>query len=429
MMAGEGAAWFYVWWITVNGCMQLVSFYFLQRFIQKNCRPLHKAAYVAIGCVITFIIMRFQIHGTIGIILEMALLVFFAVVCLHEGWTKTAIPIIILFTLSACLQGIETIVMRWLVVEITIPALGIFCHILLTFLLVLMQFISLRLIVRKYAFTAKQSISAYLYILLLPCAFIVLAIQSNVRLDNAGITEIPLMGRAGLNALIWVAGALATFFIIINVFSKIVQMSQQETENAIAAEHLQKQKIYIEEAKKRNEHYRSFQHDIHNHLLVLAGLMNEEKYAEARAYSQTLSEASYDLLTQVETGNDVLDVLLREKISYANQNDISVAWEINIPEKLAVDDIDLCIVFSNAIDNAISACIPLKNLNKEIKITARMKHQFLLIELINPTVLKDGYEEGTGLRNMKQIAKKYQGVIEVQNSEGIFRLSVLLCLK
>ena len=95
----------------------------------------------------------------------------------------------------------------------------------------------------------------------------------------------------------------------------------------------------------------------------------------------------------------------------------------------SVEDMDLCIILANAIDNAIQACIKEKNIQPEILITVRKKHLFLIVEVTN-TMISENYtfEYGTGLKNIKHIVEKYEGTMEIETSADCFRLSILLCL-
>ena len=94
--------------------------------------------------------------------------------------------------------------------------------------------------------------------------------------------------QSDLWALVWILGACAIFFIILKLVSKIITLSIEETEQKRLQDQIKKQYIYLEEAKKRNERYRMFQHDIDNHFLVLSGLIHEKKYNEAEEYFNKL---------------------------------------------------------------------------------------------------------------------------------------------
>ncbi len=172
-----------------------------------------------------------------------------------------------------------------------------------------------------------------------------------------------------------------------------------------------------------------FQHDIDNHFLVLSGLIHEKKYNEAEEYFNKLHETSDKLLIGIETGNPIVDILLNEKINFAKLNNIEVKQDIQALADCSIEDMDLCIILANAIDNAIQACIKEKNVRPEIVITVRKRHRFLIVEVTN-TMIPDNYtfEYGTGLENIKRIVEKYEGTMEIETSENCFRLSILLCL-
>ena len=81
----------------------------------------------------------------------------------------------------------------------------------------------------------------------------------------------------------------------------------------------QAQRIYIAEARTRYVQTRAFRHDIANHLAVLDGLLGGGKWDEGRAYLQKLKAASDGLAFPAQTGNPVVDILLREKLGAADR--------------------------------------------------------------------------------------------------------------
>lgn len=235
--------------------------------------------------------------------------------------------------------------------------------------------------------------------------------------------------QSDLWALVWVLGACAIFFIILKLVGKIITLSIEETEQEKLQDQIEKQYIYLEEAKKRNEQYRMFQHDIDNHFLVLSGLIRNQKYSEVEEYFNKLHRTSDKLLIGVETGNSVIDILLNEKVNYAKLNDIEVKHNIKTLADCSVEDMDLCIILANAIDNAIQACVKENNVQSEISITIRKRYRFLIVEVAN-TMIPENYtfEFGTGLKNIKYIVEKYEGTMEIETNENCFRLTILLCM-
>ena len=55
-----------------------------------------------------------------------------------------------------------------------------------------------------------------------------------------------------------------------------------------------------------------------------------------------------------QTGNPVVDILPREKLGLAKE--IAAEVSLVLPKSCGIDDFDLCVLFANALDNAIAAC-------------------------------------------------------------------------
>ena len=119
---------------------------------------------------------------------------------------------------------------------------------------------------------------------------------------------------------------------------------------------VQAQKIYIAEAQTRYKQTQAFRHDIKNHLSVLSALLNNNKLEESKAYLQKLKTVSTMLSFPCQTGNSVVDILLGEKLKMAKADGIAVEVSLLLPDTCGIDDFDLCVIFANALDNAISAC-------------------------------------------------------------------------
>lgn len=416
---------FYIWWLFINGWLYTAEFNFIQSFTGIRGKK-YMIPYVLLSVTLTFLVMYCHSIGVFRLVLHMGLIFCFCKFLLSMKWIDTIAPTMIILTLSTFMEGFQTIFMRWLVKQAIGECVGIIIQMLVTGILALLLIITLQFVTKKYAYTGQQKISSYLYTLLLPCIFIVWVIRSGLGLDMW--MDQSFNDQSDLWALVWILGACAIFFIILKLVSKIITLSIEEIEQKRLQDQIKKQYVYLEEAKKRNEQYRMFQHDINNHFLVLSGLIREKNYKEAEKYFNKLHGASDKLLLGIETGKPVIDILLNEKVNFARLNSIEVKQDVKIPEDCSVEDMDLCIILANAIDNAIQACVKEKNGQPEISITVRKRHRFLIVEVAN-TIISENYmfEYGTGLKNIKHIVEKYEGTMEIETSDNYFRLAILLC--
>lgn len=423
---------YYLWWILLNGFIFYAEFNFILRLSDipshyKNLRFL----YVFVNCTLTFLALYLRMPILLRETLHMALICLLPSAMGRRSISQITAPAIIIFTLITFMDGISAVVMTILVSIIPNPILGNLAQIALGALLALSLYAALQVIAKQWRTISRQAFTSYLCILLLPCSYVVWVIRFGLGLNNSILTlDTSLLARGfPWWALVSLAGALATFIVVLFVFEKIATLSSQETERALLDAKMRELSIYLSEAKKRSEEYRSFQHDIHNHLLILSGLLKEKKYSRAEKYFAKLSVSSNTLISQFSTGNSVLDILLSEKIQYAKQKDIQISHDILLPENMLIEDVDLCIIFSNAMDNAICACLKEEQKNRHISINASTRHEFLLIEITNSPHTPGIILPSTGLKNIKYTAEKYEGTAEYRQEQGSFRLSVLLCCK
>ena len=108
---------------------------------------------------------------------------------------------------------------------------------------------------------------------------------------------------------------------------------------------------------------------------------------------------------------------------------INVSCSLLLPYPCGLRDIDLCIVLSNALDNAIHACKNMDaGLEKYIRVSGRMQGDFLMMEIENSFDGKGTCKQGTGLSNVKAVAEKYGGTMSIETQDNAFVLHVLLII-
>lgn len=155
---------------------------------------------------------------------------------------------------------------------------------------------------------------------------------------------------------------------------------------------------YVEEARMRYEKTKSFRHDIRNHITVVKELLQNNTPGSgngdaALQYLNSMQEMSEDLAFSVSTGRPVLDILLGNKLGFAEASQIETECSLTVPDHCRVNDLDFCILLSNALDSYDQ---------------------------------RERIIWGTGLGNIRTVAEKYHGAAETGTEKGVFTLSVLI---
>lgn len=206
-------------------------------------------------------------------------------------------------------------------------------------------------------------------------------------------------------------------------------------------EFLEKQMEIWKEHEKQSA---AFRHDLKNHFLCLESLLHSGHNPEAEAYLNEITHRVTSFSSEFSTGNVYADAVLREKLALAEAGSIDLETDMIFPPADQFPPVDLCIILSNGLDNAIEACkrLPEANTERRIKALSYVRHSCLMIEIINPlppsqkegpTLLKSTKQNtelhGIGLSNVLQAVERHHGTMEVNARSGSFCFYVMLPLK
>lgn len=414
----------YLWWVLSNGTIVYGSAAFLCAVTGTDGKR-HLSALLTAAAILTVAVTRWQLPAAFW--LEFPLWMLYGVVFLKIRWRELLAPLTILFTLRTFLEGLTAVVTACAAAHLELSNHGPLVQIALSLALTLGFLALLRWLQGRTGAVLRQPTS--LYALLLSGALMVLAVRCSLRLDGSAFAQYLSTFRldTGVMAVLLMTGAAVVFFIVTEMVCTVNRLTEQEAAAVQLTRRLDGQQHYVEEAEKRTAQWAAFQHDLKNHLLVLTGLLRESNYPAAERYANCLQAGCDALTVRVSTGNPVLDTLFQEKCSQARPWGISVDCRVRIPPDCSVEDMDLCTIFSNILDNAITACRMVEPSRRILQVTTKVRAGFLVVESTNPVADSRPIEKGIGLRNIETAAARYQGATELEIADGIFRISVLLC--
>ncbi len=271
----------------------------------------------------------------------------------------------------------------------------------------------------------QDSQTPYIGLLLFPGLFFFAAelyILQTAYSFFAPMVSLEEVGKHSTLLLLQVMG-LAALLCTLYAYHHLCQGFQAQAALQSLAQAVHTQKLYITEAQARYEQTKSFRHDVKNHLSVLDGLLSSGKLEEGRKYLKKLETVSEALSFPCRTGNPVVDILLEEKLGLAKE--ISAEVSLVLPRPCGIDDFDLCVIFANALDNAIAACRSCDGL-KEIRINGKRQGDFYMLAFENTCSDEPLPPAGTGLSSIQAVAEKYRGAVLSEKSGRRYYLSVLL---
>ena len=235
---------------------------------------------------------------------------------------------------------------------------------------------------------------------------------------------------------------ITAVFLFVGTIFALYLYERLGTQNAILRErdqyeqHLKGQIKYLDELLFKQKEWRSFRHDMSNQLVALKGYFSSGDNSGGVQHINSLLQLVEDMSPAINTGNIALDAILSTKQTIAKYKGIIFDAHIRIGEKLAIDPVELSVIFGNALDNAIEACERLGTGEKRIVLELRQQDNTLFCQLANTapprqgktlaTTKNDKENHGHGFANLTASVEKYGGEPMVTWENGWFTLSFLL---
>nr|WP_315020301.1 GHKL domain-containing protein [uncultured Aminipila sp.] len=426
---------FIFYFCILNGCLALLEMAFFSRFVNQTIRWYHYFMYVVMIYLICAVEIQMRVPFTVATVLELAALWGFGCLILKCSPVLSAITTILTITIMQVVNGIFKSLASIICSFGFINAKSITFILLISSLLAIATtFFSYKYVIKSYCIK-KTYMNQYVMILLIPIVFVLLVVQhifmtygSNIVLNSTG-------GRLLLkvNDLEMLIIQIVAYFCLIAVlfaYRKLSEGFKLQMQNALLEQQMGMQKDYMQEVQTRYEQTRAFRHDIKNHWTVINELLKTQENQKALAYLKKIEITSDKLSFPCQTGNTVIDMLLSNKLGLALQMDIQIECTVKIPPDCKIDEMDLCIVFSNAVDNAIKACSSIQGGEKYIMLSAAQKGTFFMVEAQNSQSKNNNFQKGSGLglNNIKAVAEKYNGTMSVESNFEYFKLNVLFII-
>lgn len=195
-------------------------------------------------------------------------------------------------------------------------------------------------------------------------------------------------------------------------------------------------KQHLNEVRSIHREMRGYKHDFHHHLQTLKGYMQAGEYERVVTYIDELDEKLQNVDTLLKTGNVSLDAILSAKLAQAKSEDIAVTIKANVPDKLTLTDVELCIIIANLLDNAIEACRDVDS-ERFMRIYIAMKGKMLYFSMLNSAGEKKNKKggifashkagiHGFGLRRAEAIIEEHGGWCKYNSEDGAFTSEFLV---
>lgn len=225
-----------------------------------------------------------------------------------------------------------------------------------------------------------------------------------------------------------------------------ILMNKMQRDNVTKEEYhllkasLASQEKFAVEVRERYTEMKTLRHDIKHYLSATAELIKDGKSEKAKSYIESvINERINPAVVGVNTGSAVIDAVINRRLEVCAEKNIEMKCLIDT-RFVSDNDVDVSILLSNLLDNAIEGCSGIDY--PQIELIVKRKKSLTYITVKNSIVRsvlnenpklktrkKDKSAHGYGIRSIKNIAEKYNGSVDFFEVNGCFITEIWLELE
>lgn len=404
-----------------------VFFFFLHCSLKKGKM---KWSFFSLIVVLYLILHNFPIPETVYILPSMILL--------FEGSTLFKISVVSLYVLLDNLLGSIFALLYCCVTGE--PSIDFNCYSISFYLLTIGSCVLIYLFhSKKEPFSSDLSKKSYILIIFVCIFDLLLTLITDLFLGNELNKKYDSLILVFVIFLV-ICMSLLILFLYFKLQHYHIALQQTAELNQRA---LKLEELHYAELQQKNEDLRAFRHDYNHHILAMQELAKQENYNALTNYIQNLSQVK-EQTYYLSTNHAVADAIVNyfyERLP--EQTQFQLLGKFSKP--FLVEDSDLCTILSNLIKNAVEATRIVSNNTERkdstqtilLEIGSDLEHAQIMIENSSisysaqelerlNTSKVDGINHGFGLRNVKQVVKKYHGTMDIRCENGIFSVCIFL---
>lgn len=214
-----------------------------------------------------------------------------------------------------------------------------------------------------------------------------------------------------------------------------IQMEQLQTSLNLQVTQAMRE---IEALRLSQQRASTYRHDLRHHMQFLAGCIENGRTEQALGYIRSVC-------SEIEAGkvtayceNEAANLIFSAFADRAAKAGVQFTVQAGISQALPVSESDLCVLLSNALENALHAAVRCREAGQGafIETTGHEKGKKLFLQITNSCLPDVQFREGVpvtdrtghglGVRSICAISERYGGLTSFAAKDGQFTLRVML---
>jgi len=228
----------------------------------------------------------------------------------------------------------------------------------------------------------------------------------------------------------------AVYDFIQQIVRRNAEMHTLALQNRYANEH-------AEHLRRSLDETRAMRHEMRHHIDALWGMIAGDDMSRAADYIRSLSGDFCAEPTRY-TDHPLINALVSACAQKAKKLEADFEASVQVPENIGIEDTDLAVLLSNAIDNALEAIADVPDkMDRRLHLTAAIfENTGLFISCTNTFTGMRKYDDagnllstkteghhGLGLKAMHRVAEKYNSILLPEITGNVFHVKTYLYFK
>ncbi len=180
---------------------------------------------------------------------------------------------------------------------------------------------------------------------------------------------------------------------------------------------------------------RQLKHDISNQLAAAKRMFRQGSGPEAVVHLDRLYSKVSEASGVCYTGISAVDAIVNMKWNQSLEKKIPFSCKVVVTDKMDTDELLLCRIIANLLDNAIEGAQRVSTGEKYVYISIIQNNHKLRICVMNSsekvdadhlTTQKKGYGHGIGVNSVREAVKKLDGILSFKWENNIFTADIMI---
>lgn len=277
--------------------------------------------------------------------------------------------------------------------------------------------------------------SVWRYMTVIPFVFVVILIGTTMESFGLEVPAIIIFIRFSI-----IIGSVLVCALLAAVVRQLQQAVKEQEKIKQSEQLLALQSVQYENMAKMLNQTRMFRHDVRHNLVAITALTKRKEFDKLEEFLERYKNSVPIDTDIILCENYAANSIISHYMATAKEQGVGdLDFKCVIAKDSKVDDVDLCVLLGNLLENAIEGCMTIEEKDRKIKMRVAQYVGEMLITIDNTfdgvcsiednefiSRKRKDNQKGVGLVSVATIVEKYNGDVSYKQHEGWFMVSVSL---